>query len=647
MHYRSLIAMSAAVVLAGSTTVAAAGTSSADSPKQAAVTEATPYGSFTLTGEKARDFTMPRHMKKEHTQTFPEGRTSTRFQQTVRNATVFGGQITVIRDADGTTQTVIGAYFPDLQPKNAPKLSEDSAKGLVTRDIGKRGDFSTELRINPSTDRFFYQVESIRDQSRPVRWIDAATGETVKAFNALAHGEGTGVKGDEKSFSTTQNEDGIYELLSEDERQITLDAENTGQNGVPFSYHLMTDANDIWDLLGNTSPAQPAGVDAHYYANVVDDYYADTFGRNSIDDEGMQILSLVHFGQNYCNAFWNGAYMTYGDGNGTTCKSLSGGLDVDGHELTHGVTDYTSDLIYEDESGALNEGFSDMMANSIEFYAEDNGLDPAAEPDWLIGEDVINTPGDPTPGFRNMADPAQDGDPDHVVDQYTGEADNGGVHTNSGIANHAYYLTVEGGQNAGCTPGEFRAQPTHTEDCDVVVDGVGLERAEQVYYEAFTGLTEYANFCDARDATIAVAKTSSRGFAQARDFKQFAAAWDAVGVHQGCAEGTPPPPPCESNDNAAIPFESPHPYGNNGDCTWTYDNGTAGFAFHFSLLNTEADYDYVYVKDANGNVLATYDGDHPDGVTSPCITTSTGSVQLTTDQAVTAPGFIVDAVEPC
>jgi Zn-dependent metalloprotease len=638
--------MSAAVVLAGSTTVAAAGTSSADSPKQAAVAEATPYGSFTLTGEKARDFTLPAHMKKEHTQTFADGRTSTRYQQTVRNATVFGGQITVIRDADGTNQTVIGAYFPDLQPKIAPTLSKDAARGLVTKDIGKRGDFSTELRIDPRTDLFFYQVESIRPQSRPVRWIDAATGETVKAFNALAHGEGIGVKGDEKSFSTTEN-DGVFELLSQDDRQITLDAENTGQNGVPFSYHLMTDADDVWDLLGNTSPAQPAGVDAHYYANVVDDFYADTFGRNSIDDEGMQILSLVHFGQNYCNAFWNGAYMTYGDGNGTTCKSLSGGLDVDGHELTHGVTDFSSDLIYENESGALNEAFSDMMGNTIEFYAEENGLDPAAEPDWLIGEDVINTPGDATPGFRNMADPGQDGDPDHVVDQYTGEEDGGGVHTNSGIANHAYYLTVEGGQNRGCTPGFDRPEPTHTEDCDVVVAPVGLDRAAQVYYESFTGLTEYANFCDARAATIAVAKTSSRGLDQARDFKQFAAAWDAVGVHQGCEGGTPPPPPCESNDAATIPFESPHPYGNMGDCTWTYDNGTAGFAFHFSLLNTEAGYDYVYVKDANGTVLATYDGDHPNGETSPCITTSTGSVQLVTDQAVTAPGFIVDAVEPC
>jgi len=644
--------MSAAAVLAASTTVATAGASSADSPMDALTAQAlqpSPSGSFALSGEKARDFELPKHLKEVRTQTFPDGRTSTRYQQKVRNATVVGGQITVIRAADGTNQAVIGAYFPELQPRNAPKLSARSAKGKVTKQIGNRGDFSTELRVDPRTDRYFYEVESIRDASRPVRWVDAATGETIKAYNALAHGEGIGVKGDRKTFSTTQREDGVYELRAQDDRQLTYDALNTGQNGVPFRVRVMTDQNDVWDLPGNTSPAQPAGVDAHYYANLVDDYFADTFGRNSIDDNGMQIISVVHFGQNYCNAFWNGAYMTYGDGNGTTCKSLSGGLDVDGHELTHGVTDYTSDLIYEDASGALNEGFSDMMANSIEFYAEDNGLDPAAEPDWLIGEDVINTPGDPTPGFRNMADPAQDGQPDHMVDLYTGEADNGGVHINSGIPNHAYYLTVEGGQNAGCTAGEYRAQPTHTEDCDVVVDGVGLDRTEQVYYEAFTGLTEYANFCDAREATVAVAKVTSRGPAQARDFKQFAAAWDAVGVHKGCTGGTPPPPPCVSDANAALPIESPHPYGNNGDCTWTYDNGDAGFKFNFSLLNTEAGYDYVYVKDADGNVLATYDGNVTVAgpVSSPCIPTSSGSIQLVTDAAVVAPGFTVDAVEPC
>ena len=96
-----------------------------------------------------------------------------------------------------------------------------------------------------------------------------------------------------------------------------------------------------------------------------------------------------------------------------------------------------------------------------------------------------------------------------------------------------------------------------------------------------------------------------------------------------------------------MPFGSPHPYGNNGNCTWTYDNGTGGFAFHFSLLDTEKNFDYVFVKDADGNVLATYTGTVHHPITSPCIPTSTGSVQFTSDPAVTAQGFTVDAVEAC
>ena len=497
-------------------------------------------------------------------------------------------------------------------------------------------------------------MQSIRDTSRPVRWVDAATGGILKAFNALAEGEGIGVKGDTKTISTTPAATGGYRLASLDNRQRTLDAFNTGQKGVPFRAATMTDGDDVWDLPGNTSPGQAAGVDAHYYAGVVDDFYADTFGRNSIDDNGMRIVSVVHFGQAYCNAFWNGAYMTYGDGNGTTCKSLSGGLDVDGHELTHGVTEYTSGLIYENASGALNESFSDIMANTIEFYAENNGLDPAVDPDWLIGEDVINTPGDPTPGFRNMADPKQDGDPSHLSQAYTGEADNGGVHTNSGVPNHAYYLTVEGGRNASCLANQYHGVLLTGEaakDCTIVVDGLGVDKAAQVYYAGFTSLPEYANYCDARNATVAVAKATSKadGETMGKTYKQVRAAWDAVGVHENCAGGTPPPPPCVGSANASLPFGTPNPYGNNGDCTWTYNNSTAGFRFHFSQLSTEADYDYVYVKDAAGTILATYHGDATlsGPVTSPCITTSTGSVQFTSDAAVTAPGFTVDAVLPC
>ncbi len=456
----------------------------------------------------------------------------------------------------------------------------------------------------------------------------------MKAFDAIAHGEGTGVKGDTKVIDTSRNAaTGSFELKTADDRQETFDLLNkTSGDGV-----LMTDADDLWNSnRGIASPSQAAGVDAHYYAGVVDDFYGDVFGRDSIDGNGMQIVSKVHYDRNYCNAFWNGSYMTYGDGDGRGCLPLSGGLDVDGHELTHGVTEFTSGLIYENESGALNEAFSDMMGNTIEFYADANNLDPTVGPDFRIGEDVIN-PGTAGAGFRNMADPAEFDDPDHMVDKYVGTSDSGGVHTNSGIANHAYYLTVMGGRNAGCTPTATRAA-THTEDCDTVVAPVGLDRTEHIYYDGFTSLPEYANFCDARNATVAVAGDQAGPVSDA---------WKAVGVYSGCTGGTQPPPPCTSDPDAQLPIESPHPYGNMGDCTWTYDNGTAGFSFHFSSFDLENNYDYVYVKDANGTVLATYTGTKRRGFDSPCIKTAVGSVQLVSDPAVTGQGFVIDAVNAC
>ena len=511
MRYRSVLAATAVTALAAATPFVTATTSSAvDTTSVTADQSSQPAGSFALSGPAAAHYKLPSGMRELHTATFPDGRTQTRYQQVVDGASVLGGQITIIRSAAGEAETVIGAHFPALQAKNKAKLTKGEAKEKVAKQIGTEGDFDSALRLDPNTGRLFYQVQSIRSDERPVRWVDATTGETINAFDAVAEGEGVGVKGDTKTVDSTRTAAGDYRLLSGDNRQSTYDAMNTGRT-TPLQVKPMTDADDVWDLPGMTSPGQPAGVDAHYYAGVVDDFYGDTFGRNSIDDQGMKIISVVHYGQGYCNAFWNGSYMTYGDGNGTTCKSLSGGLDVDGHELTHGVTEHTSGLIYENESGALNEAFSDMMGNTIEFYAAKHNLDPAAKPDFLIGEDVISTAGDPTPGFRNMGDPMQDGDPSHISQKYTGAEDNGGVHTNSGIANHAYYLAVNGGSNASCSANQYHGVLLRGDDCKIVVPALGLDTAAQVFYDGFTSLPEYANFCDARNATVAAAGGSATG----------------------------------------------------------------------------------------------------------------------------------------
>jgi bacillolysin len=627
MSRRTLVGLSAAALVLVSITTWPTQAGSATTPRPTKA--GTPSGSFALSGAEAEAFRLPGDAVQVWRSTRPDGSTATRYQQMVDGASVIGGQITVLRDASGKVTAAIGAYFDNLRAENSVKLTGAEVRRDLKSRIGARGTWSTELRLDPETGRFVYQLDSIRTAQHPVRWIDAANGMVRKAYDALAEGDGLGVKGDTKQVDTTPT-DGGFLLRTPDGRQITYDFGNDKK----ITPVVMFDPDDTWDRTHPTflSPDQRPGVDAHYYAGVVDDFYADTFGRDSIDDEGMTIISAVHFLHNYCNAFWNGAYMTYGDGVPKQgCLPLSGGLDVVGHELTHGVTQFTSNLIYENESGALNEAFSDIIGSTIEFYADDNGLDPTVAPDWRIGEDVI-----PTLGIRNMGDPQEFGDPDHYSERFTGEADNGGVHTNSGIANHAYYLAVNGGQNAGC--GGSPSGHTHTADCDVTVPAVGLDTAAQVFYDGFTSLPEFGNFCDARNATVAVAGAAA---------SSISAAWAAVGVHAGCTPGTPPPPPCEGDDTASIPFGTPHPYGNNGDCTWTYDNGSPGFAFHFSLLDTEEDFDFVHVKDGDGNVLATYTGTFRRGATSPCIPTSTGSVQFTSDAFVVAQGFTVDAVVPC
>jgi Zn-dependent metalloprotease len=423
-------------------------------------------------------------------------------------------------------------------------------------------------------------------------------------------------------------------LVTSDGRQATYDAENTKSfNARPGI--LFTDANDVWDLPGRDSPGQPAGVDAHYYAGVTDDFYLSAFGRNSLDDAGMQMVSSAHFARNYNNAFWDGSQVTYGDGDRRNFREFSGGLDVVAHELTHGVTEFTSNLIYENESGALNEAFSDMMGNTTEFFAAAGGLDPAVTPDWLIGED-ISVFADAAPGIRNMGDPREDDDPDHYSELVVTTADNGGVHTNSGIPNHAYYLAVNGGRNAGCDTAGSNGH-THTADCDVNVQGVGLAVARQTFYLGFTSLQENGNMCDARNATVAASAARYR--------RSISDAWAAVGVREGCAPA-PPLPPC-GDLAATIPFESEHPYRNSQDCTWTYDHGSPGYALHFSLLDVEKDFDFVIVTDGNGVELARYTGTFRRGVTTPCITTNVANVRLRSDGSVVGQGFVVDAAVPC
>lgn len=418
-----------------------------------------------------------------------------RYRQFYGEAAVLGGQLTIYRDAAGTPMAVIGAHYPDLAATNAVVLSANQAKQVVMDQIGRAGEWFATLKIDPGNGRYFYVVENRQFDSRWFSWVDADNGLVVNEFDGLMTGDGVGVLGDTKDLTgLTTYVSGTYRLATPDGRQTTYDARN--RTRLPGT--LATDSNDIWNLLGRTSPAQPALVDAHFYARVTDQYYLGTHSFNWMTYYPQGMVSSAHLKRNYSNAYWNGSQMAYGDGDGVTFVELSGDLDVVAHELSHGVTTATSDLIYQYEPGALNEAFSDIMGTSVEFYYGTGN--------WTIGEDIM--PNDD--GIRDMADPGTDGDPSHYDERYIGTSDNGGVHTNSGIANHWYYLLVVGGQNA---------DPTFASGTNVV--GIGIANAESIAFLGFTALAENASFCNARTGTIAVAGAYASSVADA---------WDEVGV---------------------------------------------------------------------------------------------------------------------
>ncbi len=219
------------------------------------------------------------------------------------------------------------------------------------------------------------------------------------------------------------------------------------------------------------------------------DLYYEVFERNSIDDKGLRLDSTVHFEQKYDNAFWNGDQMVYGDGDGEIFERFTKAIDVIGHELTHGVTQYEANLIYYGESGALNESMSDVFGSLVKQRVLNQTAEQA---DWIIGEGLF-TPKVNGVGIRSMKEPGtayddpvlgKDPQPATYQDRYKGNEDNGGVHINSGIPNRAFYIAA-------------------TE-----IGGYAWEKAGKIWYRALQDrLRERSNFKRAATITLEIAGT--------------------------------------------------------------------------------------------------------------------------------------------
>ena len=244
----------------------------------------------------------------------------------------------------------------------------------------------------------------------------------------------------------------------------------TANNNTGLPGTFLCDETDLECTGGADSHADAA----HLHAANAFDFYDDFHGRNSLDNGGMTLVSTVHFGFFFENAFWDGSQMVYGDGAGFPLAD-----DVVAHELTHGVTQFESNLFYYYQSGAINESFSDLWGEFIDQTNGSGNDSPAVK--WQMGEDVTGLG-----TIRDMAFPTTYGDPDRMTSSlyYTGDGDNGGVHTNSGINNKAVYLMTDGGvfNNRGVTP-------------------LGLTKVAAIYYEAQTSLlTSGADYGDLYNA---------------------------------------------------------------------------------------------------------------------------------------------------
>jgi Zn-dependent metalloprotease len=486
----------------------------------------------------------------------------TRVLQKVNGIPVWEGEAIVHLKADGSLADITDSLKEGIIVNTDPNLNQRQAtlraEAAYTGKAAQTDPEMVQMYIYRGKDRdhLTYRIETPRldgteHTSAPVVFVDAHTGEIVDGYDNLQTGTGSSLYSGTVSISTSQSGSTFY-MEDTTRRMGTFNMNNTGNTstGTGGTQSRFTDADDNW-----TATNARAGVDAHYGAAKTFDYYQTVHGRNGIDGNygpgtttaaanGVSIVaSRVHFGSNYNNAFWYQNMMTYGDGNGTTFSPLTT-IDICGHEMTHGVIERTANMTYSRESGALNESWADIFGAMVEAYA-DGSVSSAT---WLIGEDAY-TPGTPGDALRRMDNPNAVGDPDHYsVRLYQGSCtpsssnDYCGVHTNSSISNHAYYLIANGGTNRVS---------------GVNVTGIGTTAAARIFYRALTTyMTSSTNFAGARTATLNAA-TDLYGSTSSQ-YTGVATGWCAVGVGS-CPSTTPTPSPTPTATPTQTPTPSPTP----------------------------------------------------------------------------------------
>ncbi len=479
-----------------------------------------------------------------------------RLQQYYNGIEVYGGEM-ILHYQRGSIASMSSRHFPTPEIEHTnPTLSAEDASNIAYKDVARTEKIvplAINLRqmmpemadqsklviyhkqLNLESEKLAWQLDIIPNVAARWRYfIDAHTGEVIHKINQICQLHNHGKRHEKKHAPMKESEEFMgpataratdlfgnsvnVDTYEEQNRFwlingskpmfnaarsvfpnntvgtiITIDAQNGDPRSDDFEPVFITSPNNEWDF--------PAAVSAHNNAEIAYDYYRNTFQRNSINGRGGNIFSFVDVDEPD-NAFWNGFGMYYGTGDQAFNGSLAASLDVAGHEITHGVIQSEANLEYVSQSGAMNESMADIFGTMMD------------REDWRIGEDVVRSNVYRSGALRDLSNPnngvsrGRPGWQPAHMDEFlnlpeTEDGDFGGVHINSGITNRAFFLFAS---------------------------NIGLDRAEQVYYDALVdGLTRNSQFIDLRIAIIEAATNRyGNNVAQAA-----AQAFDQVGILEG------------------------------------------------------------------------------------------------------------------
>ncbi|MBU2896718.1 M4 family metallopeptidase [Vibrio hepatarius] len=368
-------------------------------------------------------------------------------QQNIWGVPVWGHSLNATQSVrGGALKSVQGQYVKVTGVDRKfvkPSLNRSQALELASKDISA-GLTGNKSIANAKDNLYIYQdgdktrliyvvsylLQGKRHPSRPFTMLDAHSGEIIKRWEGIAHAEvGTGPGGNDKTGMYEYGTDYHYldvtengtDCVMESENVVTVDLDGATEGTTTYSYECPR--NEHKAVNGAFSPLN----DAHYFGNVVFDMYKNWFDTAPLS---FKLMMRVHYGSSYENAFWDGEAMTFGDGGSMFYPLVS--LDVSAHEVSHGFTEQNSGLIYANQSGGMNEAFSDIAGEAAEYFMKGTN-------DWMVGRDIFKEEG----ALRYMEDPSRDGSSiNHASDYYDGL----NVHYSSGVFNKAFYhiATTEG-----------------------------------------------------------------------------------------------------------------------------------------------------------------------------------------------------------